>query len=98
VEVEFGKGPLRAKIGLEMVAVELDRRLAFTTFAPGSIHWEGAYTLDALPTGGTRLSQAGTLRFRGWWRLLEPIVGAEIRAGEIKELERLKTIVETNRS
>jgi hypothetical protein len=43
---------------------------------------------------GTRLSQRGTLRFTGLWRLVEPIVGAEIRPGEVAELEKLKAILE----
>jgi len=30
----------------------------------------------------------------GLWRLLAPFIGAEIRSGEIKELERLKAVVE----
>ena len=42
----------------------------------------------------TRLSQQGTLRFHGLWRLVEPIIGAEIRRNEIKELEKLKVLVE----
>jgi hypothetical protein len=50
--------------------------------------------LESTSSGGTRLSQAGQLRFRGLGRLIEPIVGAEIRNGEIKELERLKGILE----
>ena len=43
---------------------------------------------------GTRLSQRGTLRFTGLWRLVEPIVGAEIRRDEVAELEKLKAILE----
>jgi hypothetical protein len=34
------------------------------------------------------------LRFSGLWRVLEPLIGAEIKRGEIAELERLKEIVE----
>ena len=34
------------------------------------------------------------LQFTGLWRLIEPLVGAEIRSGEIKELERIKALVE----
>ena len=46
---------------------------------------------DALKT---ELEQEGTLAFTGLWRLLEPIAGAEIKSGEVKELERLKAVVE----
>jgi hypothetical protein len=41
-----------------------------------------------------RASARRALRFHGLWRLMEPIVGAEIRANEVKELEKLKGLVE----
>lgn len=92
MEVSFGMGPVTARIGLEITALEPERRMAWTSFS-GPIAWEGEYRLE--PTGqGTIVSQAGSLTFSGLWRLLEPIVGAEISAGEKKELERLKELVE----
>jgi uncharacterized protein YndB with AHSA1/START domain len=90
----FGDGPLRTSLDLEMTALEPARRLGFTTVSTGGIHWEGEYRLEPTDDGGTRMSQHGTLRFRGLWRLAEPIVGAEIRRNEIKELETLKRVVE----
>ena len=71
---------------------------AFTSASNGSILWEGEYRVQPDGMGGTLLSQSGRLRFRGAWRLLEPIIGAEIRQGEIKELERLKAVAEADRS
>lgn len=92
MEVSFGKGLLAARIGLEITALEPERRMAWTSFS-GPIRWEGEYRLE--PSGaGTIVSQAGSLAFSGLWRILEPIVGAEIKAGEEKELERLKALVE----
>jgi uncharacterized protein YndB with AHSA1/START domain len=93
IDVTFGRPPLRASIGLELTAVEPGQRMAFMTYKPGPILWDGEYRLEAV-AGGTRLSQAGKLRFRGLWRLLEPIVGSEIRRNEIAELERLKKVLE----
>jgi hypothetical protein len=94
INVSFGRGPLRASIGLEVAALEPDQRLAFKTFTTGPIFWDGEYRLEPIG-GGTQLSQSGQLRFRGiLWRLLEPIVGAEIRRNEIAELERLKAVLE----
>lgn len=57
------------------------------------VAWEGRYRLAEAPEG-TRVSQQGTLSFGGMWRLAEPIVGAEVKRREIKELEKLKAIVE----
>ncbi|MEP7157890.1 MAG: SRPBCC family protein [Chloroflexota bacterium] len=92
IEVTFGKGPLKATLGLEMTNVSPGERMAFKTYS-GPIKWEGEYRVE--PTeGGSKLSQHGTLEFTGLWRLLAPIVGAEIKSGEIKELERLKAVVE----
>lgn len=93
LEVTFGMGPLKARLGLELTAVEPGRRMAFGSFS-GPIRWDGEYRLEPSGTGATRLSQHGTLRFLGLWRVLEPVIGAEIRQGEIKELERLKAVVE----
>jgi uncharacterized protein YndB with AHSA1/START domain len=92
IEVTFGSGPLKATIGLE-TTIEPNRRMAFESFS-GPIGWRGEYTLVPTVDGGTRLSQQGTLTFRGLWRLLEPIAGREISSGEEKELERLKAAVE----
>ena len=94
MELSFGQGPIHTTIGLELTEVETGKRMAFTTYSTGPVFWDGEYRLEPIGSTGTRISQTGTLRFTGWWRLLEPIVGAEIKSGEIKELERLKSILE----
>lgn len=94
MEVTFGMGPLKARIGLEMQDIVQDRRMTWTSFS-GPIRWAGEYLLEP-SNGGTVVSQEGTLTFSGLWRLLEPIIGAEIRTGEEKELEKLKAIVEAS--
>jgi uncharacterized protein YndB with AHSA1/START domain len=95
MEVSFGMGPLKTRVGLELTAVEAGRRMAFTTFS-GPIRWEGEYRLAESGDGATEVSQEGQLEFRGLWRLAEPLVGAEISRGEVKELERLKAVVEAS--
>jgi len=92
LEVTFGMGPLKARIGLEITAIEQDRRMTWTSFS-GPIRWAGEYRLEPA-NGGTLVAQEGQLTFSGLWRILEPLVGAEIRNGEVKELERLKAVVE----
>jgi hypothetical protein len=93
LEVTFGMGPLKATIGLEFSRVEPGRALGFRSYS-GPIRWEGEYRLSPSASGGTDVEQEGALTFTGLWRLLEPIVGAEIGRGEVKELERLKEVVE----
>ena len=92
LEVTFGMGPIKAKVGLQIVAVEPGRRFAWQTFK-GPILWEGEYLLS--PSGtSTELKQDGRLTFTNLWRLLEPLVGEEIKKGEVKELEKLKQVAE----
>lgn len=93
MEVTFAMGPLTAQVGLELTAVEPGQRMTFRSFS-GPIQWEGEYRLIAIDGAATELSQHGRLAFSGFWRLAEPFVGAEIRRGEVKELEQLKAIVE----
>jgi hypothetical protein len=94
MRVRFGKGPISASITLEITALDATERMAWTTVSKGGIQWEGTYRLAEAPGVGTRVSQEGTLSFGGLWRLAEPLVGAEIKRGEIKELEKLKAILE----
>jgi len=96
LEVTFGLGPIKARVGLELTAVEPERRMAFRSFS-GPIRWDGEYRLSP-SADGTELSQEGQLVFTGVWRLIEPLAGAEIKSGEIKELERLKSVVEERES
>lgn len=92
-EVTFGMGPLKAKIGLEVTSFDSDRRLSFRSFS-GPIHWEGEYRLADSGSGSTIVSQEGRLAFTGYWRIVQPLVGREISRGEVKELERLREVVE----
>lgn len=93
MRLSFGRGPLHASLDLEISSLEPNARMAFITVSNGGIQWEGAYDLTPAD-GGTRVRQQGMLRFRGLWRVLEPMIGAEIKHGEIAELERLKKVVE----
>src|SRR5690349_8678353 len=85
MELSFGRRPLQATIQLEITALDVARRMAFDTVGRGPIDWTGEYRLERVGDTGTRLSQTGQLRFHGLWRLLEPVVGMEIRSGELKE-------------
>ena len=95
MRLTFGKAPLRTSLTLEFAALEPGQRIAFRTVSEGGIQWTGEYRLAPTADGtGTRLAQEGTLEFRGAWRLVEPLIGAEIRRGEIAELEKLKAVLE----
>lgn len=95
MEVTFGKGPLSARLGLEFSDVQPGRRMAWRTFS-GPIDWEGEYRLAAAGDAGTELTHQGRMRFKGLWRIFEPLVVAEMRGNEEKELERLKASAEAS--
>ena len=95
MELTLGRWPIRFTRVLEFTNYEQDRRLAFRTFDEGSVSWSGEYRLEPTESFGTRLSHAGELRFSGLAaRLFEPIVGFVIRWSEIRQLRRLKEIIE----
>ena len=93
MEVTFGMGPLKATLGLEMTAVEENRRMAFDTYS-GPIRWQGEYRLTPTGSGGTDVDYSGTMVFTGLWRLMEPLVGAELKRNGAKEIERMKAVIE----
>ena len=94
-EVTFGKGPLSATLGLELTALEPERRMAWRTFS-GPIRWTGEYRVTPVDAARAELHQEGLLEFTGLWRLLEPLIAGEIRSGEVKELEKLKAAAEAS--
>src|SRR5689334_13558522 len=61
LEVTFGMGPIKARIGLQITALDPGKRMTFRTFS-GPIRWDGEYRLT--PAGaGTQVSQEGRLQF-----------------------------------
>lgn len=93
MEVTFDMGPLKAVIGLEMTDIVDGQRMAFDTYS-GPIKWKGAYNLR--PTdAGTDLNYAGSMAFTGLWRPLEWLVAGEMKSEGLKELEKLKSVVES---
>jgi hypothetical protein len=84
---------MKAKLGLEMIAVDQDRRMAFKTYS-GPIDWAGEYVLEPTADGGSSVDHKGTMTFHGLWRLFEPIVGGELARGGAQEMERMKAAVE----
>jgi hypothetical protein len=93
LEVSFGMGPLKAVIGLRISAMVFGKKLAFESYS-GPISWTGEYNLVDDGKGATTVSQKGQLKFKGLWRLVQPIAGGRIRRSEVWELQRLKRFIE----
>ena len=87
----MAEGPIKGM--LQMRIAELDAsRVVIKVTHPG-LDWTATSTV--VPDGaGARLTYAGELAFKGWRRLLEPIMAGEVRAGEAKEAARLKAVLE----
>jgi hypothetical protein len=91
-EFTMPKGPVKGRLETEIVELDPGRRLTLDTTHP-ALRWQARSVLDAVPEG-TRLRYSGELSLRGWRRLLEPLLGGEVQAGERREVERLKALLE----
>lgn len=92
----------RIKFGPRSVDVEFEvsgsipaRRIAWRI--AGGSPLSGDVTLDLEPLGAerTRAVWSGSLGLTGFWRVIEPLMAAEVKAGEAAELGRLKENLET---
>jgi hypothetical protein len=92
IRLSFGRSPLHAPLDLEVTRLEPERALSYMTVSRGGIQWEGGVSTHRCLSGSPLGWHSAELRFTGLWRLLEPMVVAEITHGEIAELERLKTV------
>jgi len=86
------EGPFKGMLEMRIAELDPARRLVVKVTHPGA-DWTAISTVA--PDGaGTRLTYAGVLGFKGWRRLLEPLVAGEVRKGEAKEAMRLKALLE----
>lgn len=84
-------GPIKGLLEMRIAQLDPDRLVVQVTH-PG-MDWTSISTLA--PEGsGTKLTYAGELAFKGWRRLLEPLVAGEVRTGEAKEAMQLKAALE----
>lgn len=82
-------GPMKVRGAMEVVLLEPERRITMRTVESTYFSWQGTFTLESTE-GGTRVTSGGEYRFHGLWRLLEPVLGNEIRKGEQSELARIE--------
>ena len=76
----------------EVTAFEPPHHL--TMVADGKlIHYQGEFTFEPASIG-SRLSVTGQVALKGWWRLLGPLMGGEIRKESQAELEDIKKALE----
>jgi uncharacterized protein YndB with AHSA1/START domain len=92
-EFRFAGGPLKGRFTMEILKLEPNRRLDMRIDG-SSLRWISR--IDLQPEGaGTRMTYAGDIALLGWRRILEPLMAREAQAGEAKEAERFKAMLES---
>lgn len=92
-EFRLPAGPLKGRYEMEILALERDRRLDIRIDGSG-LRWISRVTLE--PEGaGTRMTYAGDISILGWRRILEPLMAREAQAGEAREVERFRDLLES---
>jgi uncharacterized protein YndB with AHSA1/START domain len=87
-------GPFRWDVEFEVTEAVPGRRLVWRTVAGSPM--SGDIALDLAPVGpsSTRATYGAAVTLQGLWRLLTPLMAMEGKAGQARELKRLKENVE----
>jgi hypothetical protein len=90
------------KVGPRTIDVELTvaesipgKRLRWTVAGRSPLRGDVTLSIEPLSAEQTKAVWSGSIGMNGLWRLLEPLMAAEVKAGETAELRRLKTNLET---
>ena len=73
--------------------VKANERFAFEMRSNGPLDCDARFELQPVASG-TRLTLTGTLRLKGSWRLLQPVVAGELRKETLAELMAMKNLLE----
>lgn len=77
----------------EVISFQAGASLAFRT-TDGPFSWEGKFEVVPGDDATTRIIGSGSLRLKGWRRIMEPFMGGEVQRGEAAEFRRLKELLE----
>lgn len=88
-------GPFRWDVAFEVVEAEPGRRIVWRSVAGPPFEFDVALDLEPIDPTSTRATYAAAIQLRGLWRVLSPLVAMEGKAGQARELRRLKERVET---
>jgi uncharacterized protein YndB with AHSA1/START domain len=89
-------GPFTVRGAGEVTRYEPDQAFGFRMRMPSTFDFDIDFELEPAD-GGTRLRGSGSMTPHRWWRLLTPLLRAEVPKGEAREARRLKTLVESAR-
>lgn len=83
----------RVETVCEITELVPDRKLSWKATSTGPFSYQTSYTFTANGPA-TRIDIIGTFALRGLWRLLEPLVGGEVRKESAQELTAMKAAIE----
>ena len=89
-------GPREVDVELEVAESIPAKRISWRTTGRGPMKAVATLDLDAIEPDRTRAVWSGSIGLTGLWRLLEPMMAGEVRAGEDAELRRLKEQLESD--
>jgi uncharacterized membrane protein len=87
-------GPLKWDVEFEVVEAVAGRRLVWRAIDDPHFAFEVGLVLEPIGPDTTRATYHASVRMKGRWRLLAPLISMEGSAGVRHELHRLKTNVE----
>lgn len=91
-EFRLPRGPLKGRYEMEFTTLEPGRRVD-VHIDGAALRWQSRIAL--VPDGaGTRMTYAGDISLLGWRRFLEPLLAREAQAGEAREAEQLRDVLE----
>lgn len=77
----------------EITEFDLGKQVGFRSDSSAAIQYEGRYSFEPIQ-GGTRLTFSGWTRLGGFWRLVEPLFGGEVKKELQGEMKRIKSLLE----
>jgi uncharacterized protein YndB with AHSA1/START domain len=86
-------GPRKMRAVCTITDIKANERFGFSMKSSGPVDCDARFELQPV-VGGTRLTMNGVARLKGLWRLLQPIVGGELRKETRAELATMKLLLE----
>ncbi len=87
-------GPFSWDVDIDVSEAVPGRRIVWRSVGGAPLHGEVALDLEPVGPESTRATYRADIQMHGLWRLLAPFVAMEGRAGQARELQRLKEQVE----
>lgn len=89
----LARGPIKGRLATEITELIPDRLVTYHITHP-VMQWDAVARIEPRGEGASELDYGGTITLRGWRRLLEPLMAAEVRSSERAEAGRLKALLE----